>query len=88
MLAAVAPAAAIDQVREGFRRHHAGDWSLPAKVYLQSPPFGDFRANPAGGDGFALLKWITGLAIQDLAIATAAYAAWRAGIVPAQTIEL
>ena len=32
---------------------------MPAKVYLQSPPFGDFRAMPARGDGFALLKWIT-----------------------------
>ncbi len=30
----------------------------------------------------------TGLAIQDLAIATAAYAAWQAGAAPAQTIEL
>jgi ornithine cyclodeaminase/alanine dehydrogenase-like protein (mu-crystallin family) len=32
---------------------------MPAKVYLQSPPFGDFRAMPARGDGFALLKWVT-----------------------------
>ena len=40
-------------------RHHSGDWSMPAKVYLQSPPFGDFRAMPARGDGFAMLKWIT-----------------------------
>ena len=40
-------------------RFHAGDWSMPAKVYLQSPPYGDFRAMPARGDGFALLKWVT-----------------------------
>jgi alanine dehydrogenase len=32
---------------------------MPAKIYLQSPPFGDFRAMPAQGDGVALLKWIT-----------------------------
>src|ERR1700721_2755594 len=59
VLAAVTPADAIDRVRAGFLRHHSGDWSMPAKVYLQSPPFGDFRAMPARGDGFAMLKWIT-----------------------------
>jgi alanine dehydrogenase len=59
VLAAVTPAAAIDHVREGFARHHAGEWSMPAKVYLQSPPFGDFRAMPARGNGLAMLKWIT-----------------------------
>jgi alanine dehydrogenase len=32
---------------------------MPAKIYLQSPPFGDFRAMPARGGGLALLKWIT-----------------------------
>ncbi len=32
---------------------------MPAKIYLQSPPFGDFRAMPARGGGIALLKWIT-----------------------------
>ncbi len=32
---------------------------MPAKIYLQSPPYGDFRAMPARGDGVALLKWIT-----------------------------
>jgi ornithine cyclodeaminase/alanine dehydrogenase-like protein (mu-crystallin family) len=59
VLAAVSPAAAIDRVREGFLRFHAGDWVMPSKVYLQSPPFGDFRAMPARGNGLALLKWIT-----------------------------
>lgn len=59
VLAAVPPEAAIAQVREGFLRHHAGDWEMPAKVYLDSPPYGDFRAMPARGQGFALLKWIT-----------------------------
>ena len=32
---------------------------MPAKVYLGAPPAGDFRAMPARGDGFALLKWVT-----------------------------
>ena len=32
---------------------------MPAKVYLDSPPYGDFRAMPARGDGLALLKWVT-----------------------------
>ena len=53
------PAAAIERVREAFLRFHAGEWVMPAKVYLQSPPYGDFRAMPARGDGLALLKWIT-----------------------------
>ena len=59
VLAAVTPEAAVDHVREGFARHHSGDWVMPAKVYLESPPYGDFRAMPARGDGLALLKWIT-----------------------------
>jgi alanine dehydrogenase len=59
VLAAVSPAAAIDRVHDAFLRLRAGDWSMPAKVYLQSPPYGDFRAMPALGGGFALLKWIT-----------------------------
>jgi len=32
---------------------------MPAKVYLDSPPFGDFRAMPARGAGLAVLKWVT-----------------------------
>jgi alanine dehydrogenase len=32
---------------------------MPSKVYLPSPPHGDFRAMPARGGGLALLKWIT-----------------------------
>jgi alanine dehydrogenase len=59
VLTAVSPEAAIERVREAFLRFHAGDWSMPAKVYLQSPPFGDFRAMPALGGGLASLKWIT-----------------------------
>jgi alanine dehydrogenase len=59
VLAAVSPSAAIDHVHDAFLRFDAGEWTMPPKVYLESPPFGDFRAMPARGDGLALLKWIT-----------------------------
>jgi ornithine cyclodeaminase/alanine dehydrogenase-like protein (mu-crystallin family) len=59
VLRAVSPAAAIERVREALLRFHAGEWAMPPKVYLESPPFGDFRAMPARGDGLALLKWVT-----------------------------
>ena len=32
---------------------------MPAKVYVDAPPAGDFRAMPARGDGLATLKWVT-----------------------------
>ncbi len=59
VLAAVTPTDAIARVRDGLLRFHAGEWAMPAKVYLLSPPFGDFRAMPVRGDGLALLKWIS-----------------------------
>jgi ornithine cyclodeaminase/alanine dehydrogenase-like protein (mu-crystallin family) len=59
VLRAVSPHEAIDRVRNGFRRFHSGAWSMPPKLYLDSAPFGDFRAMPARGDGLALLKWVT-----------------------------
>ena len=59
VLAAVSAAVAIDVTRDAFLHHHRGEWTMPAKIYVQSPPFGDFRAMPALGGGFALLKWIT-----------------------------
>ncbi len=59
VLDAVPPTTAIQRVREALLRFHAGEWQMPPKVYLESPPFGDFRAMPARGDGLALLKWIT-----------------------------
>jgi alanine dehydrogenase len=58
VLSAVSPAAAIERTREAFERHALGEWVMPAKVYLDSPP-GDFRAMPARGSGVALLKWVT-----------------------------
>jgi alanine dehydrogenase len=59
VLAAVSPRAAIDATREAFLRHRRGEWVMPAKVYLEAPPHGDFRAMPALGDGLAILKWIS-----------------------------
>jgi len=59
VLDAVGPVAAIAGVREAFLAHHRGDWVMPAKVYLDSAPYGDFRAMPARGGGLALLKWVT-----------------------------
>jgi alanine dehydrogenase len=59
VLSLVAPAEAIDRVRDGFLRHAAGEWAMPPKVYLEAPPGGDFRAMPARGGGLAILKWVT-----------------------------
>ena len=59
VLATVSPQAAIEAVLEAFVRHRRGEWVMPAKVYLPSPGFGDFRAMPARGDGLAMLKWIS-----------------------------
>jgi ornithine cyclodeaminase/alanine dehydrogenase-like protein (mu-crystallin family) len=59
VVAAVSPADAIAHVREAFVRFQSGDWKMPSKIYLDSPPHGDFRAMPALGGGLALLKWVT-----------------------------
>jgi alanine dehydrogenase len=59
VLAAIDPKTAIDRTREAFEHYGRGEWRMPAKVYLDSPPHGDFRAMPALGDGIALLKWVT-----------------------------
>ena len=59
VFAAISPAEAIDRVREGFVEYAAGDWEMPPKVYLDAPPYGDFRAMPARGAGVAILKWVT-----------------------------
>ena len=55
---AVSPARAVDAVREAFVAHARGEWSMPPKVYVTNYPAGDFRAMPALGAGYALLKWI------------------------------
>lgn len=59
ILATVDAPTAIERVRDAFVRHHRGEWVMPAKVYLQSPPHGDFRAMPARGGELAMLKWIS-----------------------------
>jgi len=59
VLAAVSPEVAIERVRDALLRHHHGEWVMPPKVYLDSPPYGDFRAMPVRGEGLALLKWIS-----------------------------
>ncbi|HEV2814806.1 MAG TPA: hypothetical protein VGW10_16240 [Solirubrobacteraceae bacterium] len=59
VLAAVSAEAAIDATREAFVHHRRGEWVMPAKVYLESPPHGDFRAMPARGGDLAILKWIS-----------------------------
>jgi ornithine cyclodeaminase/alanine dehydrogenase-like protein (mu-crystallin family) len=59
VFAAIDPATAVERTRIAFERHARGEWTMPAKVYLDSPPHGDFRAMPALGDGLALLKWVT-----------------------------
>jgi len=59
VLAAVSPREAIDRTRDAFLRHRRGEWLMPAKVYLEAPPHGDFRAMPALGGGLAILKWIS-----------------------------
>jgi alanine dehydrogenase len=59
VLAAVSPGEAIERVREGFISFARREWEMPAKVYLPSPPGGDFRAMPVRGEGLAALKWVT-----------------------------
>jgi alanine dehydrogenase len=57
--AAVSPERAVEAVRGAFVAHARGEWSMPPKVYVTNYPAGDFRAMPALGGGYALLKWIT-----------------------------
>ncbi len=59
VFAAIDARTAVERTREAFGRYARGEWEMPAKVYLDSPPNGDFRAMPARGGGLALLKWVT-----------------------------
>jgi ornithine cyclodeaminase/alanine dehydrogenase-like protein (mu-crystallin family) len=63
VLAAVSPTDAIERVRDGFVSFARGEWQMPAKIYLASPPNGDFRAMPVRGEGLAMLKWVTSFPI-------------------------
>ncbi|HST24436.1 MAG TPA: ornithine cyclodeaminase family protein [Gaiellaceae bacterium] len=56
---AVSPERAVDAVRDAFVAYARGEWTMPPKVYVPAYPAGDFRAMPANGGGFALLKWIS-----------------------------
>jgi ornithine cyclodeaminase/alanine dehydrogenase-like protein (mu-crystallin family) len=58
VLAAVGPTLAIERTRLAFEALAGGEWTMPPKVYVDSPP-GDFRAMPARGDGLAIVKWVT-----------------------------
>jgi alanine dehydrogenase len=57
--AAVSPERAVEVVRDAFVAYARSEWSMPSKVYVPAYPAGDFRAMPALGGGFALLKWVT-----------------------------
>jgi alanine dehydrogenase len=57
--AAVPPGEAVEAVRAAFVAYARGEWSMPPKVYAPAYPAGDFRAMPALGGGYALLKWVT-----------------------------
>jgi alanine dehydrogenase len=57
--AAVSPERAVDVVCDAFVAYARAEWSMPSKVYVPAYPAGDFRAMPALGAGFALLKWVT-----------------------------
>ena len=59
VFSAVSAAEAVERTRTAFLRHHAGEWVMPAKTYVDAPPHGDFRAMPARGGGVAILKWVT-----------------------------
>jgi alanine dehydrogenase len=59
VLAAVSATRAIAEVRSALVRYQRAEWVMPPKTYLPSPPYGDFRAMPALGDGLAILKWVT-----------------------------
>lgn len=59
IFSAVNPALAVERTRDAFLRHATGEWQMPPKLYLDAPPNGDFRAMPARGGGYAILKWVT-----------------------------
>ena len=55
----MSPQRAVEVVSDAFVAYARGEWSMPSKVYVPAYPAGDFRAMPALGGGFALLKWVT-----------------------------
>ena len=57
--AALGHGEAVDAVHAAFLAHGRGEWQMPSKVYVEAPPDGDFRAMPASGGGYAVLKWVS-----------------------------
>jgi alanine dehydrogenase len=57
--AALSPERALEAVSNAFVAYARGEWTMPPKVYVPAYPAGDFRAMPALGSGYALLKWVT-----------------------------
>jgi alanine dehydrogenase len=55
----VTPEQAVEAVRGAFVAYARGEWTMPPKVYVPAYPAGDFRAMPALGGGYAVLKWVT-----------------------------
>lgn len=58
VLGALDAGQAVEAVRRAFLEHARGSWQMPAKVYVETSE-GDFRAMPASGGGYAVLKWVT-----------------------------
>ncbi len=58
VIGALSPSDAVDAVRMAFEAHARGEWAMPSKVYVEEEE-GDFRAMPATGGGYAVLKWVT-----------------------------
>jgi alanine dehydrogenase len=56
---AVPSARAVGAIRDAFIAFSRREWTMPPKVYVPAYPAGDFRAMPALGGGYALLKWVT-----------------------------
>jgi alanine dehydrogenase len=59
LVEAVTPERAVDAVSDAFVHHARGEWTMPPKVYVPAYPAGDFRAMPALGGGYAMVKWIS-----------------------------
>ena len=55
----MSPERAVEAVRGAFVAHARGEWTMPPKTYVTNYPAGDFRAMPALGGGYALLKWVS-----------------------------
>ena len=90
VLVAIPAVDAVERTRVAFERHARGGWTMPSKVYLQSPP-GDFRAMPARG-----LPVVTGVIVvssaetgEELAIVDCRSVTWlRTGAAAAVSAQV